>query len=119
MNNIEFEKYWEANRERILNSNSEYKNARDRYKSMSGADYLLYAIPVVAGIVFMDYCKFIEQELLKWLAGAVVVIVCFIVCVWIKVLYSGNKSPLEIENKIKMQVRDQLLKESDSERNME
>ena len=41
MNNIEFEKYWEANRERILNSNSEYINARDRYKSMSGADYLL------------------------------------------------------------------------------
>lgn len=118
MNNIEFEKYWEANRERILNSNSEYINARDRYKSMSGADYLLYAIPVVAGIVFMDYCKFIEQELLKWLVGAVVVIVCFVVCVWIKVLYSGNKSPLEIENKIKMQVRDQLLKESDSERNM-
>lgn len=114
MDSLDFEKYWEENREKILNSNSEYIKARDSYKSMSGADYLLYAIPVVAGIVFMDYCKFIEQELLKWFAGAVVVIICFVLCVWIKVLSTGSNTPLEIEKKIKLQLRDKLLKERNS-----
>ena len=51
MDNLEFERYWTENREKILNANSEYIKVRDSYKSLSGADYLLYAIPVVAGIV--------------------------------------------------------------------
>ena len=54
MDKLEFERYWTENREKILNANSEYRKVRDSYKSLSGADYLLYAIPVVAGIVFMD-----------------------------------------------------------------
>lgn len=115
MDNLEFERYWTENREKILNANSEYIKVRDSYKSLSGADYLLYAIPVVAGIVFMDSCKFIEQELLKWFAGALVVIVCFVLCVWVKVLISGNNPPLEVENKIKSQLKEKLLKEDKSE----
>ena len=115
MDKLEFERYWTENREKIVNANSEYRKVRDSYKSLSGADYLLYAIPVVAGIVFMDSCKFIEQELLKWFAGAVVVIVCFVLCVWVKVLISGNNSPLEVENKIKSQLKEKLLKEDKSE----
>lgn len=115
MDKLEFERYWTENRERILNANSEYRKVRESYKSLSGADYLLYAIPVVAGIVFMDSCKFIDQELLKWFAGAAVVIVCFVLCVWIKVLVSGNNSPFEVEKKIKSQLKEKLLKEDKSE----
>lgn len=107
MNKEEFERYWKENRELILSKDDEYLQAKNSYKMTSGADWLLFAIPVVAGIIFMDYCP-IQRELLKWLASAGITIITFIICVWIKSMMSGSTSPEEMEQRIKERVRKQM-----------
>ncbi len=59
------------------------------YKMKSGADWILFGIPVVAGIVSFDYLP-IEHELLKWLASAGITILCFAISVWIKEVISDK-----------------------------
>ena len=107
MNEQEFEKYWKENRGRILSNDEEYAKAKNSYKMSSGADWLLFAIPVVAGIIFMNYCPF-TRELLKWLASAVVTIITFIICVWIKSMISVEASPEEVEQKIKKKTKQEM-----------
>lgn len=107
MDKNEFEKYWKENREQILSKNDEYVKAKNCFKMTSGADWLLFAFPVVAGILFMNYCP-IKHELLKWLASAVVTIIIFVICVWIKSMTSDSSSPEELEQKIKEQVKKQM-----------
>lgn len=108
MTEKEFETYWAQNRATILNGDASYKKAKESYKISSGADWLLYAIPVIAGIVFMDWCP-ITHELLKWLLSAVVTIVCFALCVWVKSLTSGEASPEEVEKRIKQRLHDKMV----------
>lgn len=96
----EFEEYWKANRARILKEDAEYQQACRRYKMSSGADWLLFAIPIAAGIVFLDYCP-IAHELLKWLLGAAVTAVCFVGCVFVKSMITDGKSPESVEQAIK------------------
>jgi len=107
MNEKEFETYWQSNRKRLLDNDASYREAKNNYKMTSGADWLLYAIPVVSAIVVMDNCN-ITNELLKWAVGAAVCILCFVVCVWIKSLNSDGLSPDDIEKRIKKRLHDQL-----------
>ena len=96
----DFEKYWLMHREQLLRANDEYRRVEDSYKIKSGADLLLFGIPVVVGISFMNLCP-ITSELLKWLLSAVVTVACFVICVWVKSLLSGDRSIDEIEREIK------------------
>ncbi len=107
MEKQEFETFWKANRERILMSSDEYIKATSSYKLSSGADWLLFAIPIVAAIILMEQCS-IERELLKWLAGAGITIVTFIICVWIKSMISGSRSPEDVEREIKERIRNSM-----------
>lgn len=109
MNEKEFEKYWHTNKQKLLNEHPAYRKAKDSYKMSSGADWLLYTIPVISGIMFMDYCT-ISHELLKWIASAAVTIICFVLCVWTKSLFSNNPSLSEIEKQVKKQLHDKLTK---------
>ena len=102
MEKQEFETFWKANRERILMSLDEYIKATSSYKLSSGADWLLFAIPIVAAIIFMEQCS-IERELLKWLAGAGITIVTFI-----KSMISGSRSPEDVEREIKERIRNSM-----------
>lgn len=104
MSEQEFEEYWKENRERILRNDQRYVKSRDRYKMSSGADWLLFGVPVIVGILFMNNVH-ISNELLKWAASAGVTIVAFVISVWIKSLTIDNKSPDEIEEEIKERVR--------------
>lgn len=47
--------------------------------------------------------------MLRWLACAVVVVVTFVLCAWIKSLVSGTKSAAEIEEKVKERYYRQYL----------
>lgn len=100
MNEKEFEQYWLANREQILSHNDEYNKAKSAYKMKSGYDWLLFAIPVVTGIVYMDYCP-LKSEMLKWIASAIVTILTFVICVFIKSKISGDDSPEQVEQRLK------------------
>ncbi len=96
----DFETFWKANRERLLAENKEYQQAKNHYKMSSGADWLLFAIPAIVGILSFDHIL-LESEVLKWLCCAAITIVSFVVCVWIKSMTIGGRSPEEIEREIK------------------
>lgn len=100
MTEKEFEEYWKANRESILSKDEEYRRAKDNFKMSNGSDMLLFGLPIVAGIVFMNNVH-LGNELLNWIASAAVTIVCFAICAWIKSLITGNCSPDEVEARIK------------------
>jgi len=108
MTEKEFEEYWRVNRNKLLNQNASFKASKDSYKMTTGADWLLYAIPVVAGIVFMDCCS-IQHELLRWFACAGITIACFVLCVFIKTLISGDQSMDDIEKQMKKHLHDKMV----------
>ena len=95
-----FEQYWQKNRQRLLNENQEYREAIEGYKMKSGADWLLFAIPVVAGIVSISYIP-IEHELLRWIASIGITVVVFVLCVFVKSLTIPGRPLSEIEADVK------------------
>lgn len=101
----EFEQYWKENRDRILQNDEEYKRAKENLKMTSGADWLLFAIPIVGAILFMDWVP-IQKEMLKWVASAGIAILLFVVCVWIKSLSTADSNPEEIEEKTKQRAKE-------------
>lgn len=107
MTEKEFEEYWKANRESILSKDEEYRRAKDNFKMSNGSDMLLFGLPIVAGIVFMNNVH-LGNELLNWIASAAVTIVCFAICVWIKSLITGSGSPDEVETRIKEKEKKKL-----------
>lgn len=107
MTEKDFEAYWKAHRDEILSQSEEYRRAKDNFKMNSGSDLLLFGIPIVAGIVCMNNIA-LSNELLKWLASAVVTIVSFALCVWIKSIATGSSSPDEVEQKLKERTRQDL-----------
>lgn len=108
MTEKEFDNYWRQNRNRILDGNEEYRKAKEDFKMRSGSDWILFGLPVVAGIVFMNNCH-LRSELLTWIASAGVTVVCFAACVWVKSLITGSSSPGEIEARIRKELRDRLV----------
>lgn len=100
MTEKEFESYWKLHRDEILSSSEEYRRAKESFKISGGADLLLFGIPVVAGIVFINNFN-LGNELLNWAASAAVTILCFAACVWIKSIATGSESPGEVEEKIR------------------
>lgn len=109
MTEQEFEKQWQKHRQQLLQSDAEWQQLQESYKMNSGADWLLFALPVVAGISSFNYIP-LTSEVLKWLVSVVITVVCFAVCVWIKAMISGTRSVEEIENRVREAYRKQCLK---------
>ena len=107
--NKSFEEYWLLNRQQILNGNEEYRKVRDSYKVVSGAAMLLYAIPIVAAVCMLDWSP-MKNELLNWLVSALVAIVAFVSCTWVKTVTSNVRSLTEIEEEIKRKCREEYEK---------
>ena len=111
MEEKEFEKHWQANRQHLLAKDPEWKALQESYKMQNGADWLLFAIPAVAGVASFNYIP-VERELLKWIVCALITIVCFALCVLVKSLTSGINSADEIERRVKEDYR-KTLKEQE------
>lgn len=114
LENDRFEQYWLQNGKRLLKADSEYTRATGGYKMSSGADWLLFAIPVAVGVVLKDYLP-VTNEMLNLLICIVITILCFIVCVWLKTLMIGRPNISAIEAKAKQKAREQWERE---QRNM-
>lgn len=108
MTEKEFDTYWKEHRDSILSNDADYRRAKENFKMSNGADMLLWGIPIVAGIVFMNNMHF-GNELLNWLASALVTIVCFALCVCVRSLATGSGSPDEVEEKIKERIKKEML----------
>ena len=103
----DFEMLWLQQRKSILKQNREYQEALDGYKMKNGADWLLYAIPVVAGIIVSNL-NLLKSELLNFVLACVVALVLFVVTIWIKSLIYGVPNLGEIEERIKEQCREEF-----------
>ncbi|MCR5130867.1 MAG: hypothetical protein K6C10_05330 [Prevotella sp.] len=103
-NENNFEQYWLEHRQQLLNQNQEYRETLESYKMHSGADWLLFALPVVAALLVFDWHPF-ANELLCWVVSALVAIVCFALCVAVKSYLSNTRPLSEIEAEIKEQAR--------------
>lgn len=111
MTGQDFEIYWRKNRQAILQNNAEYQEAAKRNKQISGADMLLIAIPAVAGIASFDYIP-LGSELLKWVISALITIVCYVVCVYIKSATAIADTTYDVEKKVKQAEKERWKKEN-------
>ncbi len=109
MTEQEKQQAWMRERKRLLSENKEYQQTLDGYKMKSGADWILFAIPVVAGIVSFNYIP-ITNELLRWVATVGVTILVFAICVFIKSMTIPGRTLEEIEREVKEQFFQQLEK---------
>ena len=107
MDDEKFEVLWQKNRKSLLSEDREWQQLQQSYKVSSGADMLLFGIPAVAGIVSFNYVP-LSGELLKWLVSAVVTVLCFVLCVFVKSLFSPTLSASEIEKRVKTDYRKRL-----------
>lgn len=107
MTESEFERYWKAHRKEILSKSQEYKDAQESFKLHNGFDWLMLGLPAIVGIVFVNNSPF-HSELLSWLVSAILTILCYAICIWIKSLITGNVSPGETEERIKSDYRKRL-----------
>ena len=107
MEDKKFEELWQKNKMLLLREDKEWQQLQDSFKMSSGADWLLFAIPAVAGIASFNYIP-LEKELLKWIVSAIITILCFVGCVFVKSLTTPVKSADEIEKRVKADYRKRL-----------
>ncbi len=103
-----FELKWLENKKRLLNEDDEYKQAVEAYKMKSGADWLLFGIPVVAGIVSMQTIP-LRHEILRWAASIGITIVVFVICVIIKSMSNPHRAIEDIEADVKERYYQSLI----------
>lgn len=102
MTEREFETWWNANRQTVLKQNKDYIERENSYKMKGIGDLIIFAIPVIAGVLFLD-SGIVKHEMLNWAASAVVVIVCFLLCVFIKSRTIPGESLYDIEKRLKQE----------------
>ncbi len=107
-----FEEWWAANKLRMLNENQEYRDAVATYGMKSGADWLLFGIPVATGIVCIQGIP-ISNELLRWLVSFVITVVVFAICVYVKSLSNPHRPISEIEEDVKRDSYQRYLEEKE------
>ncbi len=102
-----FEMLWLEKRKAILMGNEEYRKATEGYKRSSGADWLLFGMPIVAAIIVLDQ-SFFANEMLNWLLGAGVEAVMFVIAVAVKSFIIDARPVSEIEAEIKQRCKEQF-----------
>lgn len=102
-----FELYWQSHRREFLSKNQEYREIEESYKMRTGFDWLLWAVPLVCGILAFKLVAG-ANEILNWLLSAAVVIVTFLLCVWPKATLSGHRSLSEVEEDVKKQAYEEF-----------
>lgn len=108
MEDKDFEILWLQNRERLLAEDAEWQAMKDGYRVHGAADVLFYAIPIVVGIVCLDYLP-ISNELLRWVVCAGIIILVMAICMMIRTAGKGVKSASEIEKRVKEEYRKATL----------
>ena len=79
MEDKDFEILWLQNRERLLAEDTEWQAMKESYKVHGVTDVLFYAIPIIVGIMCLDYLP-IANELLRWVVCAGIIIVVMAIC---------------------------------------
>lgn len=107
--NEKFETWWQENKQKVLSEDWEYREAVETYKMTSGADWLLFGIPVVTGILCVQHLP-IHHEILRWVASIAITLVVFAVCVFIKSLSHPHRPISDIEADVKKRCLEEYLR---------
>lgn len=103
-----FEQFWLEHSAQLLHNDEEYSKATGKYKMTTGADWLLFAIPVAVGVFLKDYLP-IANELLNLLACVAAAFLSFLLCVWVKTVISGVPDLSAIEKRVKDEAREKWM----------
>ncbi len=98
----EFEDYWKKHRDRLFLAapktlQDEMNNST---KLRSAGDWLLYALPIIVMVAFIN-AKVIESELLNFLAAMVLGILATLLSMWLKPYVTGKRRATDIDADIK------------------
>ena len=104
-----FENWWQANKQKVLDEDREYHEVVESYKMKSGADWLLFGIPVVTGIICVQNFP-IQHEILRWVASIAITIVVFAICVFVKSLSHPHRPISDIEADVKKRCLEKFLR---------
>lgn len=104
MEDKDFEILWLQNRERLLAEDAEWQAMKESYKVHGVTDVLFYAIPIIVGIMCLDYLP-IANELLRWVVCAGIIIVVMAICMLMRTAGKGVKSASDIEKRVKEEYR--------------
>lgn len=98
----EFETYWKAHEASLIQAAPKVlREERENNGKMNTAgDWLLFVIPIMAMIGFMN-TDFIEKELSKFLVALAIGVVCYGVSVYIKPYVTGKRNIVDIDADIK------------------
>ena len=98
----EFEKYWSENRDAIIKSAPCVlrEERANNGKMNTAGDWLLFIVPMLAGIGFFN-TKLITSEMVNFLVGLAIVVVCYVVVMLIRPYVTGKRSIADIDADIK------------------
>lgn len=109
-----FENWWLSSKQRVLAEDREYREAVETYKMKSGADWLLFGIPVVTGILCVQHLP-IQHEILRWVASIAITVVVFAICVFFKSLSHPHRPISDIEADVKKRYWEKYLETGELE----
>ena len=87
-----------------LAEDAEWQAMKESYKVHGVTDVLFYAIPIIVGIMCLDYLP-IANELLRWVVCAGIIIVVMAICMLMRTAGKGVKSASDIEKRVKEEYR--------------
>lgn len=98
----EFEEYWKAHEQTLLAAAPAVlrEERKNNGKMNTAGDWLLFIIPLVAGIGFMN-ARLLANEMLNLVVGLAVVVVCFGIAMLIRPYVTGKRSVTDIDADIK------------------
>lgn len=98
----EFEEYWKQHEQQLINVSPKVlqEERKNNGKMNTAGDWLLFVIPLIAGIGFMN-TKLIANEMLNLICGMVIVVICFALEMLIRPYVTGKRSVAEIDQDIK------------------
>lgn len=98
----EFEEYWKQHEQQLINVSPKVlqEERKNSGKMNTAGDWLLFVIPLIAGIGFMN-TKLIANEMLNLICGMVIVVICFALEMLIRPYVTGKRSVAEIDQDIK------------------
>ena len=95
-----------ANKQRVLSEDREYSDAVGTYKMTSGADWLLFGIPVVTGTLCIEYVP-IARAALRWVVSFLAAVLVSVACVYVKSLSNPHRPIGDIEADVKKRCLDE------------
>lgn len=98
----EFEDYWKSNRSQLVACAPRLlaDERRNFNKMNSAGDWILFIVPIVLMIGFMDYV-FFANEMLNFIVGLVLGIAAIGLSIYVKPYVTGKRSLVDIDEDIK------------------